>query len=165
MAGAIDDVYTYDNPLEDGGPYVPDVEDFGGDEVEDDAQTTPAKGTDPYGGMYNERARNLAGVNRMIPFCSLWVEWDGSAWNVIYVDAMGTLVEAESFTLDPISTGVVDISWEAGVLPALARKPQVLCTDGFGRGYGVAIEARKVEVRLHNEAGSTSNENFVIHLK
>lgn len=163
--GAIENVYTYDTPLEDGGPYVPDLAALGGEDFEDDAQTPPAKGTDPYAGLYSEHSRNLTGLNRMIAFAALWLEHDGSSWNVIYVDAMGTLVEAESFTVTPVSTGVVDIEWEAGLLPAMSRKPVVMCTDGFGRGYGTVLSALSVEVRLHDEGGSNSNESFVVYLK
>lgn len=168
MAGAEDDVYTYDNPLADGGPFVPDITDLGGDEMADDPQTPPQKGVDWYSGAANEHGRNIAGLNRVFPgFCALYIEWDSGAseWIIVYVDAMGTLVESASFTLTPVSTGVVTIAWTAGTLPAMSRKPLVQATDGFGHGYGTILSANSVQVRMRSEAGSPAAENFVVFLK
>lgn len=168
MAGAEDDVYTYDNLLADGGPFVPDIADLGGDEMEDDPQTPPQKGVDIYAGVLNEHGRNIAGLNRVFSgFCALYIEWDSgsSEWIVVYMDAMGTLVESASFTLTPVSTGVVTISWAAGTLPAMGRKPLVQATDGYGRGYATILTANSVQVRMHDEAGSPAAENFVVFLK
>lgn len=167
MAGAIDDEYTYDRALADGGPYVPDVDDLGGDEIEDDAGNAPQKGSEPYGGLYNERARNLAGLNRMTSWCRLWLEWDSgeSEWNIVHIDAMGTLLTSDSFTLTPDATGVVTIEWAAGTLPPMARKPLVFLTDAFGCGWGAISDANAVTVRLHDEDKNLANLNFAVELR
>lgn len=164
--GASDDEYTYDRALADGGPYVPDVDDLGGDDIADNPQDAPQRdGTEPYDGLYNERGRNLAGVNRCIWWCTLWLEWDGAAWSIANIDSMGTLVEAGDFTLTPGVAGELKIEWDGGTLPPMARKPRVWATDSFGRGWGEVMAANEIDVHLHNEAGSGANFHFAVELR
>jgi len=163
--GAPDNKYTYELEIADGGPHRPDLADLGGADFQDRVGSPPKKGRDPYAGLYCETARNLAGLNRVGWVCGLWIEWDSglSEWSVIHAAAMAseTWLTEESFTVTPGPTGTVTVSWDAGLLPALARKPIVEMTDGFERGYGT-IDGTSVIVRIHDEAGSNANANFVL---
>jgi len=169
--GASDDVYTYDRPLADGGPYVPSVDDLGGAEMEDDAENPPDLEADPNAGKFNELTRNLAGVNRMIGKCLLEIEWDGTtnadAYSVINCDAMGTdaSVSAASFTLTRQSVGVVLVEWTSGSLPAVNRKPRVNLSDDHGTGWGALSSPTSVTAHLHDGGDIAADAHFILELR
>ena len=162
---ASDGTYTYDRLAADGGPYVPDEADFG-EEMVDDAQNPPAD-DEPNAGLFNERRSNLAGLNRCTWWCTLWVEYDGGSgdYNVTAVDAMGTLVTTANFTPTSGATGVVVITWTAGDLPAMARKPHAWCTDDHGSAYGEVTTANSITVYLADLAGTADDLNFAVELR
>lgn len=160
MSGAPTDEYTYDMA----SPVRPDLAALGGEDFRDSTSSPPQKGRDPYAGLYSEHARNLAGLNRITPTVRIWLEWVGDEWTIIGVDAMGTLVDEDSFTLTPMSTGVVAISWAAGTLPPMQRKPLVHVTDDYGRGYGIVTGANEINVRLHDEDKVAADLNFAVDI-
>lgn len=164
--GATDNKYTYELKIADGGPHRPDIADLGGADLRDKVGSPPQKGRDIYAGLVNEHGRNLAGLNRVGWTCGLWIEWDGAAWGVIHAAAMASdaWLTEESFTLTPGPTGTVTVAWDAGLLPTLQRKPIVEMTDGFERAYGLIDTATSIVVRIHDEAGSPTNANFVLWL-
>ena len=166
MAGALTDEYTYDVALEDGGPVRPDLAALGGADFRDSTGSPPQKGRDPYAGLYSEHSRNLAGLNKFVPTARIWMEWvvADSEWTIIGVDAMGTLVDEDSFEVTPMSTGVLSISWAAGTLPPMQRKPLVTVTDDYGRGYGIVTGANEINVRLHDEDKVAADLNFVVDI-
>jgi|JI10StandDraft_1071094.scaffolds.fasta_scaffold104720_4 hypothetical protein len=169
--GASDDVYTYDRPIASGGPYVPSVTDLGGAEMEDDAENPPDQEADPTAGKFNETARNLAGVNRVISKCVLEIEWDGTtnadAYSVINCDAMGTdaSVTSESFALTRQSTGAILVEWEAGALPPANRKPRVDLSDDFGSGWGTVDSSTSVSVRLRDGSNVAADAHFLLEIR
>lgn len=164
--GAVDNKFTYELEIADGGPRRPDLADLGGADMRDKAGSPPQKGRDPYAGLYNEHGRNLAGLNRVGWTCGIWMEWDigASEWNVIHVAAMASdlWITEESITITPGPTGTVTLSWDEGLLPTMQRKPVVNMTDGFERGYAIISNQVSILVRIHNEAGSAANANFVV---
>lgn len=166
--GAADGLYTYDLSTADGGPRVPDVDDLGGVEIEN-GDPPPHKGAERDADMDNVQTQTLTGLCRMGPFCRLWVEWDGAAYVVAAVDAMGTAVTADDFELTPIGTGVVDIEWDddPNPLPPLERTPRVQLTGGFGSAYAVTLTATSFEVRIHNDAhpAAADDINFCVDLR
>lgn len=123
-----DGVYNYDRPV---APTRPDVDDLGGNQhVDDDTNPDP---TEPNAAAHNEQTNTLAGLVRVGPLATLWVEWNGSAYNIIKVTAMGTTVNAATFTVDRASAGNVTISWGANKLPPLEAPPK---TGRFGSAPG-----------------------------
>lgn len=160
---AADGTYTYDRLAADGGPYVPDVEDFGEAQV-DNAQTPPAD-DEPNAGLFNERRSNLAGLNRCVWWATIWVEYDGADYNVTAVDCMGTLVEATDITATSGATGVVVLSWTAGDFPAMARKPRAWLTDDHGFAYGEVTTANSITVTLADTGGTADDLNFAVELR
>lgn len=163
MAGAADNEYTYDADT----PFVPDVDDLGGEDFEDDTENAPQIGIEPHAGLFSEHTRNLAGLNRIGAFCRLWLEWTGAAWTIIGVDAMGSdaKVDDTKFTVTPDATGVVTISWTAGTLPAMSRKPLVKLTDDFGFAYGTVVTTNSIVVRIHDDTDTAANLDFCVDIK
>ena len=164
---AQDDTYTFDREVADGGPYVPDVADLGGDELEDDAQNPPNQGEELYAGQINEVVRNVAGLNRCNWWATIWVEWDGAAWNVTAVDGMPSAdrVTSASITPTPSATGVVVLSWASGTFPAMARKPRAWCTDDHGFAYAEVTTTNSITVTLADTGGTADDLNFAVELR
>jgi hypothetical protein len=161
---AQDDEYTYDRLAADGGPYVPDVDDLGGDELADDAQNPPNQGAEPYAGMHNEVRRNLAGVNRCTWWATIWVTYS-AGYSVTAVDCMGTLVEVASITPTSGATGVVVLSWTAGTFPGMARKPRAWLTDDHGSAYGEVTTANSITVNLADLAAAAQDVSFAVEIR
>lgn len=159
---ATDGVYTYDRPEADGGPYVPDVDDFGG-EIEDDTQNPPAA-DEPSAGLYNERRANLAGLNRCNWWATIWVEYSGG-YIVTAIDCMGTLPTAASVEPTSNATGVVVLTWAAGTFPAMARRPRAWLTDDHGFAYGEVTTANSITVYLADAGGTADDLNFAVELR
>jgi hypothetical protein len=162
---AQDDTYTFDRLADDGGPYVPDVDDLGGAEIADDPQNPPQKGAEPYGGMFNEVRRNVAGLNRCNWWATIWVEYDSPNYSVTAVDCMGTLPVIGDFSAATGATGEVVISWPAGTLPAMARKPHAWTTDDFGLAGGAVTGPNEITVYVKDIAGSDADMNFAVELR
>lgn len=159
---ATDGVYTFDRPVADGGPYVPDVEDFGG-QIEDDTQNAPA-GDEPTGGLYNERRDNLAGLNRCNWWATIWVTYSGG-YSIEAIDAMGTLVVNASVTPTSGATGVVVLTWAAGTFPSMAREPHAWITEDHGFAYGEVTTANSITVYLKDMAGADADLSFAVELR
>lgn len=155
-------VYTYDRAAADGGPYVPGVEDFGG-EITDDAQNPPG-GDEPSAQLYNERRDNLAGLNRCAWWATIWVTYSGG-YTTTAIDSMGTEVSLSDVTPTSNATGVVSLTWPAGTFPGLARKPRAWQTDALGFAYAVVSTANSVTVTLANTSGSNANRSFAVELR
>jgi len=136
--GAADGIYTYDLPLVDGGPRVPDVNDLGGVQIKN-GDPPPAKGAERDADMDNVQTETLAGVVRATPTCLLSVEFSAGEYVIARLVTMGTQVEAGDFTLDNSGgTGDCVITWTAGTLPPLVGKPRVTIPDGPGFGWAAA---------------------------
>lgn len=164
MAGAPTNKYTYElEPTDEGGPHRPDLAELGGDDYRDNPSSSPKKGIDPYGGLYNEHGRNLAGLNRITNVVELWIEWTGSEWTIVTMAGMASddFLDGK-FAVDPVTTGVVTVSWVAGSIPTVSRKPRIVITDDFGCGYGTLTTPTSIVVRLHDEDKSNTNLNFWI---
>lgn len=164
MAGAPTNQYTYElEPTEEGGPHRPDLAELGGDEYRDNPSSSPKKGVDPYGGLFNEHGRNLAGINRIINTIELWVEWTGAAWTIVTVAGMASdeFLDAK-FTVTPVATGMVTVSWMAGTIPTVSRKARVVVTDDFGVGYGTLTTPTSMVVRLKDMSNASADLNFWI---
>lgn len=155
-------VYTYDRAAIDGGPYVPGVDDLGG-EITDDTQNPPA-GDEPSEQLYNERRDNLAGLNRCTWWATIWVTYSGG-YSISAIDAMGTLVEVADITATPSATGVVVLSWAAGTFPGMARTPRVWQTGAQGFAYGEVTTANSITVYLENKAGVAADRSFAVELR
>ena len=159
--GAADGLYTYDIPLADGGPRVPDVEDLGGVDIVN-GTPPPTKGADRDADMDNVQTQTLAGLCRMTPTCRVSVEYSGN-YAVVAVDAMGTAVAAGAFSFTPNGTGDVTMEWTAGTLPPQARKPRVYIPDAVGHGYAIA-GVDEVRVYTRNESGTATNLAFIVEI-
>lgn len=160
--GANDDTYTWDLEEADGGPRRGDIDDLGGDEVRD-RTPAPHKGAEPHAGMYNERGRHIAGLERMGASARLDIEHNGSAWVIVGIKAMGTNVTASTFTLTPVATGNMKVSWPAYTLPAQEMKPISICTQSDAWARCTASAAREVTVFTKLFSGPTaSNQPFTL---
>lgn len=159
--GAADGLYTYDIPLADGGPRVPDVEDLGGVDIVN-GTPPPAKGADRDADMDNVQTQTMAGLCRMTPTCRVSVEYS-AGYAVVAVDAMGTAVAAGAFSFTPNGTGDVTMEWTAGTLPPQARKPRVYIPDAVGHGYAIA-GVDEVRVYTRNESGTATNLAFIVEI-
>ena len=159
--GAADGLYTYDIPLADGGPRVPDVEDLGGVDIVN-GTPPPTKGADRDADMDNVQTQTLAGLCRMTPTCRVSVEYSGS-YAVVAVDAMGTAVAAGAFSFTPNGTGDVTMEWTACTLPPQTRKPRVYIPDAVGHGYAIA-GVDEVRVYTRNESGTATNLAFIVEI-
>jgi len=164
MAGGVSDgVYTYDIPLEDGGPRVPDANDLGGTEIQD-GDPPPHKGAERSADMDNVQTATLAGLARMMPTCRLWIEWSGGTPSIVAIDSMGTLVEDSMFTLDPTGgPGVLNVAWPEGTLPAQNRPPRGWPTHGTGFVYAAA-GTNELDVTMRNASNSAANINFALEI-
>lgn len=160
--GAADGLYTYDIPLADGGPRVPDVGDLGGVDIVD-GTPPPAKGADRDADMDNVQTQTMAGLCRMTAPCEVSVEYS-AGYVVVSVDSMGTAVEAGDFEFTVNGTGDVTMEWPDGTLPPQARKPKVTIPDAAGHGYGVA-GVNEVRVRTRNDAGTATNLAFIVEIR
>lgn len=160
--GATTDEYTYDLAT----PRRPDEDDLGGTELQDRRGSEPQKGDEVYAGQINEHGRNLAGLNRLTPTVRLWLEWDGADWVVTGVDAMATAnkLNETSFTAATGGTGIADISWTAGTLPAMQRSPRAWATGAFGHAYGATNGANAIQVRVSNAGGTLTNSDFAVEI-
>lgn len=164
--GAADGIYTYDIPLADGGPRVPDEDDLGGVQIQN-GEPPPHKGAERDAAMDNVQTATLAGVARMTGTGHLSVEWDAgeSEYVVAALRGMGTKVKASDFTFDN-GGGVGDlvISWPAGTLPPLVGKPRVWTPDGPGYGWGTN-GVNQVHLYLSELlTGNPTDTNFEIDL-
>lgn len=159
--GAADGLYTYDIPLADGGPRVPDVEDLGGVDIVN-GTPPPTKGADRDADMDNVQTQTMAGLCRMTPTCRVSVEYS-AGYAVVAVDAMGTAVAAGAFSFTPNGTGDVTMEWTAGTLPPQARKPRVYIPDAVGHGYAIA-GVDEVRVYTRNESGTATNLAFIVEI-
>lgn len=155
-------VYTYDRAAGDGGPYVPGVDDLGG-EITDDTQNPPA-GDEPSAQLYNERRDNLAGLNRCTWWTTIWVTYSGG-YSVAAIDAMGTLVELSDVEPTSGSTGVVVLTWAAGTFPGMARTPHAWQTGAFGFAYAAVTSANSITVTLANASGVAADRSFAVELR
>lgn len=167
MAGGAEaDEYTYDLALVDGGPRKPDLADLGGEGFADSTLAPPQKGIDPYAGLFSEHSRNLAGLNRLTPTARVWIEWSGSAWIIVGAEGMGSAIDDTSFTLTPVSTGIVLIEWDAGTLPPMERKPLARLTDDPGVAFAIVMDPNSVRVRTYNlSAGPVAESlHFVLEI-
>jgi hypothetical protein len=166
MAGGVEDgIYTYDIPLADGGPRVPDVEDLGGTEIED-GDPPPHKGAQRSADMDNVQTPTLAGLCRMNPTCRLWIEFHGGNPTVIAVDSMGTLdplTLGTAFSFTPNATGDLTISWDNGTLPSQSRKPHVWLTDDAGFAYA-SYAPNEIEVFTFDATAAAADLNFAVDI-
>lgn len=165
--GAEFDEYTYDLAVVDGGPRRPDLNDLGGEDFADNGGAAPHKGIDPYAGYYSEHARNVAGLNRLTPTARVWIEWTGAAWIIVGAEGMGTAIDDTSFTLTPVSAGIVTVSWAAGTLPPMERKPLVMLTDSTGVTFAIVMDPNSVRVRTFNLSAAppvAESLNFVLEI-
>lgn len=159
---ASDGTYTYDRLAADGGPYVPDVADLGG-EISDDPQNLPAE-DEPSAGLYNERRENIAGLNRCNWFATIWVLYSGG-YSVEAVDLMGTLPTIASFVPTSGATGTIVITWTAGTVPAMARRPHAWLTGSHGAAYAEVTSANSVTIYLRNMSNAAVNASFAVELR
>lgn len=162
--GAAEDTYTWDDPTQ---PHRADVEALGG-ELDDDKDLAPDPSNDPTGGLFNERGRHLAGLNRMIGSAMLWVEFDGAGDPVIVkAKGMRTTLNVGDFTavLDG-GAGQVLITWAATLLPPLEVAPRVALNEGPGMGWGelVVANATAVKVFTTDETGAGASLKFNVEL-
>lgn len=166
MAGGVDDgIYTYDIPLADGGPRVPDAEDLGGTEIQD-GDPPPHKGTQRSADMDNVQTPTLAGCARMAPTCRLWVEWSGGDPAIVAVDSMGTLTPLTSgsaFSFTPNATGDLTIAWLAGTLPAQGRKPRAWLTDDAGFSFA-SYAPNEIRVITSDASDTPADLNFAVEI-
>jgi hypothetical protein len=132
--GALDDTFTWDVPPAQGGVRRAALSDLGGAQVQDDVPG-PDKGKDVYAGLVNELERQVAGVNRVIEAARVWVRFQNGKPFVQGAVAMGTQVGAGSFTVALVSPGVVQITWDAGVLPPMIGEPAVSLNSGPGMAW------------------------------
>ena len=160
--GAEDDTYTWDLDA----PRRADVADLGGADLEDKPGSPPQKGAEIYAGQINEHGRQLEGLNRVTPSARLWVEWTGAAWNVVGVDAMATSdkLDISSFTPASGGAGTLTITWAAGTLPAMARKPKAWCTDDAGFAFGAVTGANAIEVTISDATDTPADLNVAVEI-
>lgn len=162
--GAAEDTYTWDDPTQ---PYRADVEALGG-ELEDDKDLAPDPSNDPTGGLFNERGRHLAGLNRMIGSAMLWIEYNGDNLPVIVkAKGMRSTLDTSDFTptLDG-GDGQVLITWTAALLPPLEAAPRVALNEGPGTAWGelVTDNATAVKVFTTDPSGTAANLKFNVEL-
>lgn len=155
-------VYTYDRDVADGGPYVPGVDDLGGEMV-DDTQNPPGA-DEPNATLYNERRDNIAGLNRCTHWATIWVTYSGG-YSIDAIDAMGSLVEIADVTPTSGATGVVVLTWAAGTFPPMARKPHAWQTGAQGFAYAEVTTANSITVYLENKGGSAADRSFAVELR
>lgn len=163
MSGAIDDLYTWEDETQ---PYRAGVEDLGG-ELPDDSDLAPDPSNDPFAGLFNERGRHLAGLNRMIGSAMLWIEFSGGNPVVVNVKGMRGSFAADAFmaSLDG-GAGQVLITWASTLLPPLVAAPRVALNEGPGTAWGelVAGNATAVKVFTTDVAGAGANLKFNVEL-
>lgn len=161
---AADDIYTWEDPTQ---PYRADVEALGGI-LDDDQDLAPDPSNDPTGGLFNERGRHLAGLNRMVGSAMLWVEYNGDNQPVIVkAKGMRSALSPSDFTptLDG-GDGQVLITWGATLLPPLEAAPRVTMNEGPGLGWGelVVDNATAVKVFTTDPSGTAANLKFTVEL-
>lgn len=167
MAGGVSDgVYTYDIPVEDGGPRVPDADDLGGLEIQN-GDPPPHKGAERSADMDNVQTATLAGLTRMGSTCRLWVEWSGGSPLIANVDSMGTLTpltDGSAFSFDVShGTGNLVIEWTDGTLPPQNRKPRVWLTDDAGFAYA-SYGPGFVQILTSDTSNTAADLNFAVEV-
>jgi hypothetical protein len=163
--GAQDDTFTWDIPPAQGGARRAALPDLGDAQVEDDVPG-PDQGKDVYAGLVNELQRQVAGANRVIEAARVWVRFQGGNPFVQGATAMGSQVGASSFTVTQVSAGVVQVTWDDGVLPPMLGEPAVSLNSGPGMVWAVwiASNANGVEVHTTDATGQPAAQRFVVSI-
>lgn len=108
---------TWDLTAPDGGPRRPSLGDIGGAGLADKAGHAPPRdGSHLYADMVNQWQRQLYALAKMAPLVRLVVGNTGVPFIGDLVSPRENLVIGD-FTVASGGTGIVDISWAAGVLP------------------------------------------------
>lgn len=164
MAGGVEDgIYTYDIPEADGGARVPDVEDLGGVEIQDN-YPPPTKGAQRGADMDNVQTATLAGLCRMMPTCRLWVEFPAGVATVVAVDSMGSNISVSDFILDQgAGTGDLSIEWNTAILPPQNRPPRVWLTGDRGFAYAT-YAAGSIEVFTSDASPTAADLAFAVEI-
>ena len=126
------DFYTWDFVLPSQPARAASLDDLGSAALEDDVEYPPVPPEMPYAAQLNQWALQLAGVNRIIPGLDLQVAIS-PALAVVNATGMSdqlttTFVQA-NFSLAYFGTGIVTISWPAGMLPPPRAPARAWITD------------------------------------
>lgn len=94
------------------------LEDLGGAGYEDEpAPFAPDPITMPNALEANQKAQQLAAINRVIPICVMFVTITGGTPAITGVFAPGSEVDSSDFTVTDNGAGDTTIDWEVGILP------------------------------------------------
>jgi hypothetical protein len=152
--------YTYATTT----PRRPSLDDLGGAGFENHPTHPPDRRTMPNAEEANQKAQNLAGLNRVCPLAVLYVTFAAGAPVLTTVRAMREGVLTSSFTLTDNAAGDTSITWAASLLPGLTFPPTVSVADDVEidrvRAYVVAGG-----VRVKTKLGATGTDAaFVVTL-
>jgi hypothetical protein len=156
--------YTYD----DNPPRRASLEDLGGDDFENDPAEPPDRVTMPNAEEANEKARHIAGLNRVNPTAKLWVTFPAGTPTINLVRGMRTELVAADFTVVDNGAGDTTIHWASSKLPTPLFPPMVTLVDDVEidrvRAYLEAVGANQ-GVRVKTKLGATGTDcAFVIEI-
>jgi hypothetical protein len=165
---------TWDgDPTNGVAPYLPGTADFGGDDLENDADYPPIAGQTPDADGWNQFVKQLVSLGRTTAMAKIEIHFDVSTGTpfVFAVVAMGNAVTTASFTITDNGNGDTTIAWPAGTFPAALVAPTGLTfLGGSGdaaptqpTGQVEVISATSIRVRTR-DVGDRTDIPFTVCL-
>lgn len=153
-------------------PFRPGLTHLGGGAKQNESGAPPDPVTMPTAEDENQHEWLLEGLARMIPACSVSVEFTGGAPAITKLIAMSDDVVIATLTVTDNAAGDTSITWPAGTFPNRNINPRGLTINSDMTAIaGSVIEAQAVplangvRVRTYNKsAGAGADLNFSLDL-
>lgn len=157
---AAEETCTWDLPA----PRRATLEDLGGADYEDDPDFAPDPVTMPNAREWNQKAEQLAAINRVIPLAIIIVTFSGGTPAITGVFAPGVNVTTSDFLPTDNAAGDTTIDWAVGVLPNGTHAEAHLIADvEIDRVRAFMPDATSVTVKT--KLGATGTDcNFAVHI-
>jgi hypothetical protein len=155
---------TWDITPAAGGARRPALADMGGAQMADDGPVD--KGTMFYADLGNQLQRQVASQGQSCPIATVWIRYSGGYSVHRSIGPSSSISTLGFFTITPVSTGIVRVTWVAGTLPQLSGEPHVTLQRAFGRCYSDMISGNPngFEVRIQNSSDVAANLDFMATL-
>lgn len=148
-------------------PRRPSLEDFGGDELEDDPDDPPDPATMPDAASEITARQFRAAVGVVIVAAMVEVTFTAGTPAVSRVDSVRGLVNGhpEVFTVTHPGTGHVKLAWTADTFPPDGPAPRAFIIENVSAAAPVAVMGtNSVDVYTRNDAGTATDMNFAVDL-
>lgn len=142
----------------------PSLEDVGGAACLDDTSKPPPRdGTHLYANLVNQLQRQVQALAKMVPSARLTISSGLFVDNLITASGIPVIA---NFTVASGGAGIVNISWPAGLLPAVAGQPTVTPADSIAGQLtcqAVYTGATSLQVKTY-AGGALASVGFVLSI-